>query len=1655
MKKLFISMTMIVLAYTFSATWVEVPENSQEKLFEHVSGDRSAIEVKFSLNGYEMENVSERGETFQKITYFNEGEFLEIGKPDLPRFSRLIAIPDEGQVTIEILSFKEEILSDMNIYPQQELQLESEPPNTNFVIDERFYTSGDIFPGKKVETGTPAIMRDFRVVNVTVNPFQYDPQKNELRIIKKISFMVNCSGSGGENIKTADHKISRSFESFYASTILNYGSLITRDEEYQQPSYLFIYPNNAQVETWLDSLVNWKHRKGFEVTAANTSETGSSTSQIKNYIQDAYDNWDNPPEFVCLVGDAGGSFSIPTSGGDQYYTLLEGGDILADIFIGRLSFNSITEFQTIVFKILGYERNPYLDETDWYHNALLVGDPSLSGQSCVITKKNIKEMINYNEDGFTFDEVYGGSFVSQMSSSMNSGASYFNYRGYLGMSGWDNGDTSGLTNGYKLPVTVILTCGTGDFEGTNDCRSEYFLKAGTPTIPKGAIAAIGTATCGTHTCFNNSVDIGIYYGIFQDHIYHMGGALNRGKLNLYNNYPNQPGHVQNFSYWNNLMGDPGMEIWTNEPEQMMVSYTPTVSLGTNYLEVTVLNHSNHYPLENAWVTALKGEDEIFATGFTDSDGKIYLPIYTENLGNVKLTATKHNYVPHLGSFNIEQSDVFVNVNELNIDDDMSGTSSGNDDGIINPGEDIELGISLKNYGTTNANFVTASISSSSDFITITDGDEVYGTIEPGTSTYSEDDFDFSVDPATLGGSEIILDVLIIDENRTEWDDRIYLPVEGANLETREYFVIDANNAILDPGETAELEVTIENIGSVLCSDVNGTLSCNNEMLTIDDPDGYFGNIQPGTEVSNSGNRFEVTAHTNFLPGTQIILELQLYNAAGYDNTVSFMIDIGEVEITDPLGPDAYGYYCYDDGDTDYYNVPIYSWIEIDPTYSGSGTVLNMNDGGNTGAIQNVDIPFSFRFYGIDYTEITVCSNGWISPGTTEMYSFMNWHIPGPLGPSPMIAPFWDDLKTSGGHVCYYFDSNLHYFVVEWSHLQNEYNSVEETFQLILYDQNFYPTSTGDSEIVFQYKVVNNVDQGSYRTQHGQYATVGIEDHTSYIGLEYTYNNSYPTAAKPLQDEMAIFFTTNCSNIVDPPIIEINQEIFHFVVQPGETDSQTLLISNLGQANLIYNISKNYQESIEIAGNRDFGGPDNYGYQWIDSNEPDGPEYNWIDISALGTEVSFNHNDEGTDLMPIGFTYNYYGTDYNQFRINPNGWIGFGDDNTEWTNTAIPSSDAPRPAILPFWDDLNPLEGGNVLYYSTANSLVVWFDNVIHYVGDYNGTYDFEVIIYPDGHFMFQYRFVTGDIDTATIGIQNEDGTDGLQIVYNNDYVENELAIMFRKVIDWVDVEPVNGMIPAGETEEITISVETDELDLGEYLCNLLLYSNDPNSSLIEIPVNLFVMSINPEIDVSVSEINYGTQYIGESSLDSLTITNLGEDPLTVFDIYSDNDDFTVDITEFELATGQTQQVYVTFSPTSEGEIIGDLFILSNDPDESTFIINLTGTGEVLINSDELEIVFTTSIKQNYPNPFHPLKNGRNGRTTIHFSIAKESPVQIDIYNILGQKTKTIIKENLMPGNYQSVWDGTDHNNKTVASGIYFYRFSAGNYHEVKKMLIIK
>jgi len=333
--------------------------------------------------------------------------------------------------------------------------------------------------------------------------------------------------------------------------------------------------------------------------------------------------------------------------------------------------------------------------------------------------------------------------------------------------------------------------------------------------------------------------------------------------------------------------------------------------------------------------------------------------------------------------------------------------------------------------------------------------------------------------------------------------------------------------LIHPG-TSSFNITLYNAGEQTESDIFAELSNGGNDITIYDGSGTWSELSPGQSASSS---FQITTTSSIIGGTILPLILHIQSADGYDRIKTLNVKIGSTQETDPLGPDEYGYYIYDIEDTMYDSAPVYDWIEIDSDLGGNGTDLNLSYSGNGGTVNNpgnpiahVDLPFTFTFYGIDYEEITVCTNGWIAFGHSDMESFRNYPIPGAGGPSPMVAAFWDDLKTSnGGDVFTYFDSINGYFIIEWSGMRTYNNNDIETFQIILYN-----VEDGDGDIKIQYKVFNNTSSfiNQYPPIHGQYATIGIENHLGDIGLQYTFNNTYPEAAATLQDGSALFITNS-------------------------------------------------------------------------------------------------------------------------------------------------------------------------------------------------------------------------------------------------------------------------------------------------------------------------------------------------------------------------------------------------------------------------------------------------------------------------------------------------------------------------------------------------
>ena len=703
MKKIYIILLIVILVSAVSYGQDEIRKLSNG--FSSIPGDNR---MHFSLVSYEIKDVTIEGQTFKKPVVPFGGLKSEEGEPTLPTITTFYQVSPNKSYTINVNVTSSEWIDNIDILPHQTWDSESDEANALFKRNIELYTSDMKYPENQGEISNTFVFRDLPVVKASITPFRYYPLSRRLEVITSAD--IELIEVGDVDSVQIPNRISRVFEPLYEALVVNYNRS-TNDDDYQKPSILYILPSNSSnLMANLEILFDWRHRCGYVVNYVSTSTTGNSSSSIKNYISNAYSTWDDPPEYVALVGDANGSYSIPTyfesfssynGEGDHPYSQLVGNDLLPEVIIGRLSFSSTTELATIVNKTVQYESNPYLSQ-NWFHSASMVGDASTSGISTIITSENIKELMEYHG----YDDVrtiYNSPFPSQMVSDLNAGLTFFNYRGYYGVSGFNSGNINSLSNGFKLPIATVITCGTGSF-ASGTALAETFVRAGTPTQPKGAVASIGTATIGTHTMFNNAVDMGFYYGVFVDKMETAGAALARGKLNLYLNYPDNPNNFVNiFTHWNNLIGDPALQMWTDVPQSFTVNHENSISSGTNYIDVEVLDYFNE-PVEGAYVTILKGIDVIFESGYTNINGRVTLSVTSASSGGADLTVVKRNFVPYQGQFQIIDQSVNVNSVEgaYSIDDDMNGSSLGNDNGVIDGGETIELTIPIYNYGTDDA-----------------------------------------------------------------------------------------------------------------------------------------------------------------------------------------------------------------------------------------------------------------------------------------------------------------------------------------------------------------------------------------------------------------------------------------------------------------------------------------------------------------------------------------------------------------------------------------------------------------------------------------------------------------------------------------------------------------------------------------------------------------------------------------------------------------------------------------------------------------------------------------------------------------------------------------------------------------------------------------
>jgi hypothetical protein len=1022
---------------------------------------------------------------------------------------------------------------------------------------------GDLF-----RISEPAIMRDVRLVRVTFSPAATSGRAP----VSAAVLSLRATSEQGANEKVGRRMPpSPAFRRMYETSIVNYrpepADAVSPDRgpggrDPFGARYLII--TRDLYEGLVEPLAEWKRLKGVSTIVTRLSLIGSSKSQIRAYITEAYNTWDIPPEFVLLVGD---TEALPIGDGltptDNYYAAIDGGDYLADILIGRLSADTSGQCATQVVKYLKYERTPPRMYAHWPASAtLMVADDYDNGDYIYYDNTwDVYDLMDEMELA-PIDTLFrrNDSTTGDVYASVNAGKGFLNFRGQA-FYNWNNPfdiDPYNLTNVNRLPVVVSATCGTGTFHH-DFYVCEAWVRAGTSTNPKGGVAFFGSNTAieGSQQLSRRRgyVCTGFFENAFGENGLTLGEACNAGKLKLYMIEPEQMEYEGM-----NLLGDPELSLWTADPVDMTVEHVHAVQIGLQEFAVSVTVEGT--PAADALV-ALTKDGEVFSFGYTDATGNVSIPIEPLTPGELALTITRRNCYAYEAVAQVLDSGPFVIFSELTLDD----SSGGNGDGYLSPGETATVAVELHNVGDETAVTTAAALRTDDPHATVTDSTAAYGTIPAGETTWGLDDFELTISASCPVGHEAPAWLSITFDGETIISDMPPIPIATGRFVYDGTAVSDPTpggdgDGNVGPGETAGLVLTLTNSGLCGLADIDATLVSESSFVAVTTGHTTFPDAAPGADVANHAVPFVVSVMPNTPTGQTASFDLIL-SAAGHSYAYAETLDVDLTIIGQPAsfptGPDEYGYYAYDVTDTLFAPVPTYEWFDIAPP--GPGTIVSQITDEDA-AITPLPLPFGIQFYGTIFYWFSISSNGFVTAGPNDYIYGDNSGIPSLHGPAAMISPFWDDLDPSaGGDVYRYNDVANHRYIVQYEGVYRWGTTEAETFQVIIRDRNYYPTPTGDSELLFVYKTVTNPDE----------CTVGIENPIQTDGIEYLFDGSYGLHAAPLVDGNVIRFTTIEPGEPQAPWLVLNDATIddssggngNGRAEPGETIEISLEFTNQG------------------------------------------------------------------------------------------------------------------------------------------------------------------------------------------------------------------------------------------------------------------------------------------------------------------------------------------------------------------------------------------------------------------------------------------------------------------------------------------------------------
>jgi hypothetical protein len=798
-----------------------------------------------------------------------------------------------------------------------------DPAKVPFIIHKEFYLTDQWLADDLVRITYSGTLRALVLARVEISPVQYNPATGKIRIYDDLGAeIVFEQANYPATLELKKQKASPWFNSLYAM-VENYKPLPPSDELITASPVTYVIVSDPMFQTTLQPFIAWKKKKGFKVIEGytNNPDVGNTTTSIKAWLQGLYTTPPagyNTPSFVLLVGDvaqipawAGTAGSHVTDLRYCEYT----GDNLPEVFYGRFSATTVAQLQPQIDKTLEYEQ-------------YLMPDPSFLGQAVMAAGADASYQTHSNGQIYYGTETYfnaahgifshtylqpepsGANYSQNIKNNVSAGVAYANYTAHCSSNGWADpsfviSDIAALTNAHKYCLMVGNCCLSCKFD-VNSFAEEQ-LRAEN----KGSVGYIGGSNntywnedywwgCGYKTVVlhpaYDAAHLGAYDGTFHDH----GEAvadwfITQGQMTVCGNFAveESTSGLKTY-YWEiyHLMGDPSLMIYYSVPPALTATYQSPLMIGMTSLAVSTQPYA---------YIALSMNGTLLDAKTADATGAATLNFTALNTpGMADIVITKQNRQPLISSIQvIPASGPYVMYESGSISDPIPG---GNNNGLVDFGETDFLNATLKNVGVQTASNVSATLTTVSPFITLTDNTEIFGNIAPNQLVTRNNAFSWNV-ANNIPDQTIIPFTLQATNGSDNWNSQFSYTANAPVLQIGELTVQDNcptcnNNGILDPGETANLLIPVTNAGHASAGNGLANLSLtggSSPYLVLNNSSVTLGVLNPSAPVTAF---FSVTANAATPVGTPVSLTCSATagSTGQYSATASRQVVIGLIPV---------------------------------------------------------------------------------------------------------------------------------------------------------------------------------------------------------------------------------------------------------------------------------------------------------------------------------------------------------------------------------------------------------------------------------------------------------------------------------------------------------------------------------------------------------------------------------------------------------------------------------------------------------------------------------------------------------------------------------------------------------------------------------------